>query len=318
MTAEVFRAHVRETPVERSVWLERETGARVWLKMECWQATGSFKIRGALTKLLSLDEKQRMRGVIGASSGNHGLALARAAAALRCPCLVFVPEGADPTKVERIRLEGAEVRVAGADCLEAELAARRLAAAQGRPYVSPYNDPEVVAGQATLGREILCQVPRVAAVFVALGGGGLAAGVGSAFADAGRAVDLVGCSPQRSPILHESLAAGRIVERPALPTLSDATAGGLEPGTITLALCRRFVRRTVLCSEAEIAAAMRGCMTHHHALVEGAAGVAVAGLLRSGARYAEQDVVVVLCGGNVSIETLREVLGAAARGSGGE
>ncbi len=315
---ERIRPYVRETPVELSPVLGELGGARVWLKLENLQATGSFKLRGATSKLLSLGALERARGVVAASSGNHGLGVAHALRAAGGRGVVFVPEGASPTKVEAIRAYGrsgapVEVREVRGDPVRAERAARRWAEERGLVYVSPYNDPAVVGGQGTVGVELARQLGRIDAVFVALGGGGLISGVagylrslGDAFL--GRGLEVVACSPENSPVMHESVRAGRILELDSAPTLSDGTAGGVEEGAITFELCRRLVDRFVLVSEEEIAAAMRLVIGRHHTLIEGAAGAAVAGYLKAKERYRGRNVVIVLCGANVSLETLRRVL----------
>jgi threonine dehydratase len=175
-------------------------------------------------------------------------------------------------------------------------------------YVSPYNDPKVIGGQGTIGLELERQMENVDAVFVSLGGGGLAGGIGGYLKSTGKRVKVVACSPENSPVMHESLRAGRIVERESKPTLSDGTAGGVERGAITFDLCREVVDESVLVSEEEIRQAVRIVIERHRLLVEGAAGVAVAGLLKQQRRLAGSDVAVVLCGANIDIAVLRTIL----------
>ncbi|MCZ6597586.1 MAG: threonine/serine dehydratase [Planctomycetota bacterium] len=307
---ERIRAHVRETPLEASPAFAGPA-AELLLKLENQQLTGSFKVRGALSKLLSLTPEERGRGVVAASSGNHGAGVAYGMRVLGCGGLVFVPEGADPDKIARIRALGAEVVVHGTDCALTEAHARRHASEHGLVYISPYNDPAVVGGQGTIGVELARQTGpgnRIDVVFVALGGGGLISGIAGWLKARDPAIELVGCSPEASPIMAESLRAGRIVFRDSLPTLSDGTAGGIEEGAITFDLCRELVDRTVLVSEEEIAAAMRLTVRHHGMLIEGAAGCALAAWLKEREDHAKKRVVVVLCGANVSPETLKNVL----------
>jgi threonine dehydratase len=174
--------------------------------------------------------------------------------------------------------------------------------------VSPYNDPVVVAGQGTVGLELANQLESVDAVLVALGGGGLIAGLGGFLKSIVPEVEVIACSPEKSAVMHASIEAGRILELDSEPTLSDGTAGGVEPGAITFELCRTIVDRYVLVSEDEIAAAMRLIIDRHHMLIEGAAGVPVAALLKEKASFAGKRVAVVLCGANISPETLCRVL----------
>ncbi len=306
-----IREFVRETPVERSAWLSTPD-QDVSLKFECFQRTGSFKLRGALSRLTALTPEERTRGVVAASTGNHGMAIACGAAELGLEAVVFAPESADEEKLAGVRARGATVRSAGTDCVEAEVAARAFARETDRVYVSPYNDPLVLAGQGTVGLELARQLPDLDRVYVACGGGGLMSGIGSVLRGLGSEVELVGCSPARSAVLAHSVAAGRILDEPSLPTLSDGTAGGLEPEAITFDLCRRLVDRWVEVEEGEIAAAMRGVLAQEHALIEGAAGVAVAALLRDRerARGGARSACVVLCGANAAPRTLRAVLAA--------
>ncbi len=302
------RPHIRETPVEPSRRLGELTGARVHLKLENLQTTGSFKLRGAMNKLLSLDPRERERGVVTASSGNHGAAVSFGLKALACRGIVFVPENASPAKVANIRAYGAEVRTHATDSGITEVFARRYAGENGLAYVSPYNDPAVVAGQGTLGFELSRQVDRIDTLYVALGGGGLISGIGGYLKAIGRSVEIVACSPENSAVMHHSIAAGRILEMESKPTLSDGTAGAVEQGAITLDLCRRYVDRSLLVSEDEIRDAMRLVIDHHHTLIEGAAGVAVAGAIKDRGRRPDGDVVIILCGANIARERLKEVL----------
>ncbi|MCP4201192.1 MAG: threonine/serine dehydratase [bacterium] len=306
--AKRIAGRVRLTPVETSPALA-EAGARtVWLKLENLQLTGSFKLRGATNKILSLSEDERERGVVAASSGNHGAAVACAAAAAGCRALVFVPEGAAGSKVAAIRSWGAEVRSHGNDSLLAEIEARRHAAVEGMTYLSPYNDPAVVAGQGTLGAELVQQIERLDAVFLALGGGGLIGGVGGYLKSVWPSLRVIACSPENSPVMHASLKAGKILEMESLPTLSDGTAGGVETGAITFALCREIIDESWVVSEDEIREALKLILGSHHTLVEGAAGVAVAGYLANRERFAGMNVAIVLCGANIDLGVLKEIL----------
>lgn len=299
---------VRRTSVERSQVLAGDGGGAVWLKLENQQLTGSFKLRGATNRILSLSDEERQRGVVAASSGNHGAAVACAAAAAGCSALVFVPEVVASSKFEAIRSWGVEVRKHGEDALLTELEARRHAAETGMTYISPYNDPLVVAGQGTLGAELAEQLPQLDTVFMALGGGGLISGVGGYLKAVRPELQVIACSPENSQVMHASLAAGRIVEMESRPTLSDGTAGGVEPGAITFALCRKIVDQSVLVSEEQIREAVRLIVGRHHTLIEGAAGVAVAGFLANRKRFADLEVAIVLCGANIDATVLTDIL----------
>lgn len=300
--------HVRCTPLDRSVRFSIETGANVWMKLENLQHTGSFKLRGAFNKLLSLTEDERNAGCVVASSGNHGAAVARAMAQIGIKGIVFVPERTSSTKVSAIRESDIEVRFFGTDGLHTEVHARQYAERNEMAYISPYNDTDVVAGQGTCGVEIARCLPEVDAVFVAVGGGGLISGVGAFLKSLRPEISIVACQPEASPVMTRSVEAGRIVELQSQTTLSDGTAGGIEANAITFDLCRSLVDDYVLVSEEQIAEAMRMFIDAHHMLLEGAAGVALAGLIARASRYRGKNVVVVICGGNISRDTLRQVI----------
>lgn len=306
--AERIRPHVLETPVIPSLALGAATGGWVWLKCENQQLTGSFKLRGAMNCLLSLGELVREQGVVAASSGNHGIAVSWAGRVLGVGVAVFVPEGASPVKINAMRRLGADVRVFGTDGLDTEIEARRVAGLQGRAYVSPYNDHAVVAGQGTVAVELRRQVAALDAVIVSVGGGGLIGGMAADLKANAPSVRIIGALPANSPVMSRSVRAGRVIEVPTEPTLSDGTAGGIEPDSITFPLCRDLVDEWVEVSEAEIAPAMRHCIAEEHVLAEGSAGVAVAALKQLPEALRGATVAVVLCGGNVSVRTLREVL----------
>ena len=301
-------SRVRRTPLEPSPSLSEASGARVHLKLENQQRTGSFKLRGATNKLLSLDAASRARGVVAASTGTHGAAGASAAADLGLEAVVFAPTNAVEGKLAAVRGLGAEVRLAGSDCLEAECTARDFAAAEGRTYVSPYNDPAVLAGQGTIGVELLEDLPELEAVVISVGGGGLIGGVGAYLKAARPDLRVIGVSPRNSAAMAASLEAGRVVDVEHRPTLSDGTAGGMEQDSITFDLCQRVVDELVLVDEEEIADGMRRVIGAHHTLVEGAAGAAVAGLLAARGQLDGLLTAVVLCGANVDRETLKRVL----------
>ncbi len=293
--------YVRDTPLEWSA----ELG--VWLKLEHLQHTGSFKFRGASHRIALLTPDEAARGVVAASNGNHGLGVAAAARARGIAAEVYVSEQVSPAKARRIESMGARITIGGPDPLSAELAARCAAEASDRVFISPYNDRDVVAGQGTIGLELLRQITPLDAVFVAVGGGGLIAGIGGYLKHASPSTEIVGCWAENSPVLSQCLDAGQVIDVPEQPTLSESTAGGLEPGSVTLELCRDAIDRRVLVSEAEILGAMRRALEVEHWLIEGAAAVALAAFLQDPGRYQSRNAVVVLCGRNLSPEALRHV-----------
>ncbi len=295
---------VRRTALAHSPEFSEATGTDVYLKLENQQLTGSFKLRGATNRLMTLSAEQRARGCVTASTGNHGAAVACAMQKLATSGVIFVPEQTSITKVEAIRSYGGDVQFFGTDGLETEQHARDFAARNKMFYLSPYNDEEVIAGQATCGIEILQQLPDFDAIFVAVGGGGLIGGVASVLKKYNSGIRVYGCQPEASAVMAKSVAAGRILDLASDPTLSDATAGGIEAEAITFDLCRKVVDEFVLVSEAQIAAAMRHYMAAFDEAIEGAAGVALAGLIARQDALKDQKAAVIICGGNVSQQDL--------------
>lgn len=292
----------------RSSTFSDETGADVYLKLENQQHTGSFKLRGAINRLMTLSPEQRDKGCVAASSGNHGAAIAYAMRELETSGVIFVPQQTSNVKVDAIRNYGGEVRFFGTDGLDTEQHAREFATKNGMYYVSPYNDAEVIAGQGTCGVEIVEQLPDIDAAFIAVGGGGLVSGVGSVLKTHNPEVRLFGCQPEASAVMAKSIAAGHILDMASGPTLSDGTAGGVESGSITFPLCRELVDEFVLVSEQQIAAAMRQYIAAEQQPIEGAAGVAVAALLGRREAVKGMKVAVIVCGGNISEQVLQSVL----------
>lgn len=292
-------AEMLETPLQLSPGLSGLLGCEVLLKLEHLQTTGSFKYRGAANTIRLLDGEARNGGVVTASSGNHGQAIALAGRNAGVPVTVFASAEASAIKLAAIRAYGAELKLIDGPGLEAELASRREAEATGRRFVSPYNDFGVIAGQGTIGLELLDRAPELDAVFMSVGGGGLAGGIGAAFKGRGSRAAVVGCWPEASPCLMRALEAGHIHDVPETETISDGTAGGIEPGSVTLDLCARTMDRRIAVSEQEIKHAMWLVAEHERWLVEGAAGVALAGLLRLARDFKGKRVAVVLCGRNI-------------------
>jgi threonine dehydratase len=307
--AERIRPFVVRTPLERSVELSARCGVEVALKLECFQTTGSFKLRGALNALLVLSDEVRRQGVITASAGNHGLGVARAAALIGVAATVVVPETASPAKVEALRNSGAQLIQYGATYDDAELEGRRLASELGRWFVSAYNDPAVVAGGGTIALEVLEDFPSARTFIVPAGGGGLIGGIGVAAHGIDPSIVVLGAQSVASPALHAALQAGALVDVEVRESVADGLAGNVEQGSITLELLTQHVQEVVLVEEAQITDAMRWLLLHEHVLVEGSAAVGVAALL-AGRRPPAGPVAVLLTGRNVAAAVLQQyVLG---------
>jgi len=222
---------------------------------------------------------------------------------------VFVPRGAEPQKLRAIEAFCAElVVVDGDDCAITEARARAMAERDGRTYVSPYNDARVIAGQGTIAVELLEAAGDLDAVFVPVGGGGLIAGIGTVLKAEAPGIEVAACSPERSPAMHASLEAGRIVDVECGATLSDGTRGGLEPGAITFEICRAVVDRSLIVSEEQIRAAIVHAVDTEHVVIEGAAAVALAGFLSTSGAYRGRRIAIILSGANIGRARLRDVL----------
>jgi len=298
---------VERTDLIRSDAFSEALAANVWFKLENLQTTGSFKLRGATNRLMTLSDEDRAKGCVTASSGNHGAATACAMQKLGVKGVIFVPEQTSKAKVDKIKGYGGDVRLFGTDGLDTEQHAREFAEQNEMPYLSPYNDNEVVAGQGTCGIEILEQLPDVDAVFIAVGGGGLIAGVGAVLKTHNPNIRIYGCQPSQSAVMMRSVEAGEILDLESGRTLSDGTAGGIEAGSITFPLNEAIVDDWVSVDEAAIAEAMRRYMNDEGHTIEGAAGVAIAAMIERQDEIAGKNAVVVICGGNISDEVLEQV-----------
>ncbi|HGK4849466.1 TPA: threonine/serine dehydratase [Yersinia enterocolitica] len=306
---QALRPQVRVTPLEYSPLLSQHSGCEIYLKCEHLQHTGSFKFRGASNKLRLLTDEQRQRGVITASTGNHGQAMALAGKLAGVKATIYAPEQAAAIKLEAIRALGGEVELIPGDALNAELAADSAAQQQGKIYISPYNDRQIIAGQGTCGMEMVEQQPDLDAVFVAVGGGGLISGIATVLKKLSDKTQIIGCWPANATSMYTSLENGKIQEVAEQETLSDGTAGGVEPGAITFALCQQLIDQKVLVSEQEMKDAMRLIAHTDRWMIEGAAGVALAAALKQAPLWQGKKVAVVLCGKNI---VLKKYLGAVS------
>lgn len=304
---ERIKNDIRRTPVEYSEPLSRETGAKVYVKWECDQTTGSFKLRGALNKLRSLSLEDRAKGVVSASTGNHGLAISHASRLEGIGLKLFLPETVAAIKKKRIEDLGIDVEVRGASCDKAEAIAREFAVRTGRVFVSPYNDWDIVCGAGTIGLELAADLARFDDVLVPVGGGGLIAGIAACLKAVRPGARTIGVEPETSAFMAASLAAGRLVEIDERPTIADAVAGGIEPGAITFPLCRDLVDAIEIVPEALIARAMALVFERHGRVIEGAGALPFAALLQSPRARAGRTVVAVVSGGNIAVERFREI-----------
>lgn len=295
---DVIRRYIRETPVEPSPELSTGSG-NVWLKLENQQITGSFKVRGALNKLLHLEENERRRGVVACSAGNHGLGVAFASQVCGISSTVFVPQTIDLQRRRELERFAVDLRVGGASYADAEHKALTFAREMDLPFVSPYNDPLVIAGQGTVAIEIARQLPELDIVVVAVGGGGLAAGVGAYLKALKPHVLVVGVSPVNSAFMFDAVNGTPLEFSADLPTLSDSTAGAVQEGSMTIPLCKGVVDQWILVDEDDIRAAMRYLFYEHRLVVEGAGALSVAAYVKEQDRFKDAHTALVVCGSNI-------------------
>jgi len=303
-----IRPHIRLTYLEHSSYLSRAVGGQVYLKLECLQHTGSFKYRGALNKYLSLSEKDRQAPVITASSGNHGTALAALLHKFGGQGCVFLPQNASPAKIEQLRQYGVDLKFHGTDCVESETLAFETARQNNQIYIPPYNDLEIIGGQGTIAIELSDQMLTIDAVLVPVGGGGLISGIAGYLKIVDSQISIIACQPENSAVMYASIQAGQIVEMDSKPTVADGTAGGIDPQTITFEICQQNVDAYLLVSEAELKSAIRAMVIHHQLMIEGAAALPVAALLKHKDRFKGKSIALIISGRKITPALLKEIL----------
>ncbi len=311
---------VRRTPLFESPALAAMQGGPVYLKAENLQETGSFKVRGAANRVLCLSAEERARGILAVSTGNHGRAVAFVARMLGISATICVAKEAVPYKVAAMRELGAEILLYGDSYDEAAEYAARLQQERGLVMIEPFDDPLVVAGQGTIGLELLEELPGLRLAVVPLSGGGLIAGIALALKSADPSIRVVGVSQDRAPVMYHSLLAGHPIHLPEEPTLADALVGGLGVDNhYTFQLVRQYVDDVVLVSEEEIVAAMALALEKQHLVVEGGGAVGLAAVQAGKVQSGGEMTAVVISGGNVDIGQRIKVWGkgeSASRRSG--
>lgn len=299
------------TPLLRSRWLSDVIGRDAHLKLECLQTTGSFKVRGAANKIAALQDSERAAGVIATSSGNHGLATATVASRAGIAATICVPEWVDPAKLAAIRAAGAELVVRGATADESERVSLKLQAERGLTYVHPFDDPHVIAGQGTIGHELLEQHAGIGTVVVPTSGGGLIAGIAVALSRLDPTVHIVAACADSGQVLAQSVRRGRLVELPEEATIATALAGNLgERNEHSLRLASELVDEWVVVPERAILRAMRDCYAEHRLVVEGGGAVGIAALQEGWRPVRDGAVAIVLSGGNIDLGRFADIVRA--------
>ena len=302
-----IKSVLKSTPLHCSKSLSIEN-TKVYYKMENLNPTGSFKIRGAANKILSMSEKDRAKGVVTASSGNHGLGFSYMCNYANCSGTVFVPTTVSEAKYQGILSFGVDIIKTEGDPINGEIASRKYAADNEKSFVSPYNDVQIVGGQGTIGFELFSEVCDLDVVFIALGGGGLTSGIAIALANLSPNTKIIACSATNSKVMQDSIPAGHVLDLTSEPTLSDGTAGGVEEGSITFDYCRDYVDKFIDVSEEEIIEGVRVFIDDTNSIGEGAVGVAVAGYLSEKDSWVGKKVAIIACGGNISRSVLKTIL----------
>lgn len=303
-----IRAHTLTTPLIESKALSKLIGGKVYLKLESEQHTGSFKARGSLNKLVYLQQRG-ITDTITSSSGNHALGYARALEITAGQGTVYLPATASKAKIEALKDYPVKVVLHDDDPLSTEVFAKATAARENKTWLSPYNDLQVIGGQGTIGIELEAQLDKIDSVLITMGGGGLISGVGSYLKRVSINTQIVGCEPENSADMCLSLAAGKIVGMEVeKETLSDGSAGGIEEDSVTFEICQSVVDRCLLVNEDEIAEGIASIAQQHHKIIEGAAGVVVASLVRYREQFIGQSVVLVICGANIALDKFKALI----------
>jgi threonine dehydratase len=305
---ERIASKVERTPTVPSSSLSKQLGVPVHLKLEHRQTTGSFKLRGASNAVASLSAEEKVRGVVAASTGNHGRALAHAAKLESMRAVICMSRLVPQNKLDEIRRLGAEIRIVGNSQDDAQQEVERLVAQEGLVMLPPFDHPAIIAGQGTLGLEMIEQIPDAALVLVPLSGGGLAAGVAAAVKGFSPRTKVIGVSMARGAAMKASLDADRPLEVEELPTLADSLGGGIGlDNRLTFAMCRDLLDEVILLSEDEIAAGIRHAYAEEREIVEGAGAVGIAALL-AGKVKPTGPVVVLLSGRNIDMNEHRRII----------
>ena len=299
---------VNRTPLVRSRFLSDLCCGEVYLKLENLQITNSFKIRGALNRMMNLTVDEMQRGVIAASTGNHAQAVAIGAEKCNLTATVVVPETTPKVKVEKIRQHKVELILHGENYDVAEQYARELAKGERLTFLSDYNDPFVVAGQGTVGLEILEDLPTVDSIIVPVGGGGLIAGITIATKSTKPNLEILGVQPEATPAMHHSLKVGKIINVEMRDTVADGLSGNIEKGSITFDVLRKYGVEVLLFDEEVIKKAIRLLWNKERQVAEGSGAISIAPIIESEERFARKRTVAVVSGGNIDEAIFQNIL----------
>jgi threonine dehydratase len=291
---------IKKTELQESSYFSNLIHGDVFLKLENLQITNSFKIRGTINKLYQMEKEDKE--IITASSGNHGHAVARASRELGLKAKIIIPEGTPEKKKSLIQKYGAELIIYGKTVDEAETYGREMAQRNDKVYISPYNDPDIIAGQGTIGLELIEQLPSLQSILVPIGGGGLISGIAIAIKESNPNIRVVGIQAQNDAAMYHSQKAGKVLspdQYPHSPTLADGLAGGIEKDSLTFSVVRKYVDQIFQVKERSIEKAINLLWEKEKLIVEGAGAVGVAAILENPNNFSGQQIAVILSGGNI-------------------
>lgn len=304
----IIQPHIKKTPLKYSNFFSQLCKGNIYLKLENQQITNSFKIRGALNKMLQLSTKEKQKGVVTASAGNHGQAVGVGAEKLNIIAKIFVPKSTPKTKINQISICDADLIICGENFKETENKAISYAKKNNMTYISPYNDELVIAGQGTLAIEILQDQPKTNSILVPVGGGGLISGIGIAAKSINSLVKVIGVQSKASPVMYESIKAGKIVILPTKDSIADGISGGVEKESITFTYSQRFVDKIITVKEASIRQAIKLLWENEKQIAEGAGAVGLAAILENKNQFKNKNTTVIISGGNIDDSIFQDII----------
>ncbi|MBY8994845.1 MAG: threonine/serine dehydratase [Candidatus Heimdallarchaeota archaeon] len=308
LARERISPYIRKTPTFRSYYLSTLCGGDVYLKVESLQITGSFKIRGAFNKLLSLSKEEVKNGIITASSGNHAQAIGLSAEKLNISAKIIVPTNTPKNKLDKIRKYNVELVLLGDNYDESEVKALEIAKKEKRTWISPYNDELIIAGQGTIVPEIFEALEKIDSILVPIGGGGLISGIAIATKNADPNTQVIGVQTEACPSMYESIKAGKIIDIEMFDSIADGVWGGIEKGSITFDITRDFVDEIVVVKEETIKRALSVIWKNEEFVTEASGAMAITPILDNPERFKDKIVVCVISGGNIDKELFDEII----------
>lgn len=304
----IIQPHITKTPLKKSKFFSKLCKGNVFLKLENQQITNSFKIRGALNKMLQLSTKEKQKGVVTASAGNHGQAVGVGAEKLSLKAIIFVPKTTPQKKIDKISICEAKLHICGKNFKETENLAISYAKNNNMTYISPYNDELVIAGQGTLALEILQDIPKIDTFLVPVGGGGLISGIAFAAKNTKSNVEVIGVQSKASPVMFESLKAGKIIELPIKKSIADGISGGVRKTSITFTFTQKYVDTIITVKENTIKQAIKLLWETEKQITEGAGAVGLAAIIENKNQFRNKNTAVIITGANIDDKIFQKII----------